>query len=233
MKKLFLIMFIVVCFMGNAFAGNNKNVTYFVDSLFTNSTNVKSSLIQNITGATNSCGPTSLMFINNHFSMVYAGVKADFTLNKFSAIIKLGEIYGSIGQSYNTVTNLAQLKDIAQNDWYWGNVRRRSSSDGIDVNVEKLITDLSNDIPGIIVLDSSFPGNPVSGSHGIDHIVVIYAYQRQPDDSGNGAISQYNDHQNDRIYFYDPYYGGNGSFARGEISVAVNLAGFAYLQAAP
>lgn len=39
--------------------------------------------------------------------------------------------------------------------------------------------------------------------------------------------------KNDRIYFYDPYKGGNGWFKRSQVNIAVHMSGFAFLAVAP
>ena len=232
MRQIFAIA--LSCIMSfSSFAGNNQNILYYVDGLYTNSENIKSKIMQDVTNASNSCGPTSLLFVNNHFSVKQTGIKAGFTSSTSAAISELQSMYAYINEGYNAETSLNQLKIIAQYDWGWDNVRRRSASDGVDTNVDKLITDLANNRPGLVVLDSNFSGNPTRNTVSIDHIVIVYAYQKRRDDNGYGASSPYNNHQNDRIYFYDPYFGGNGYFTRGEIATAIDLTGFAYLQLAP
>ena len=232
MKK--IVATVLSCIISfSAYAANNKNILYYVDGLYSNSEDVKNVISQNVTGLGNSCGPTSLLFVNNHFSVEQTGINPEFTSSKSSAISELEKIYSDLpGASNNTVTDLDELKAIAKS-WGWTNVRRRYATDSIDENANKLIIDLDNNKPGLVVLDSNFSRNPTTNIHSIDHIVIVYAYQKRRDSSGRSASSPYNDHQNDRFYFYDPYYGGKSYFTRGEISEAVNLTGFAYLQVAP
>ncbi len=228
---LLIIGFIV--FVQSAIAANNQNILYYVDSFYSNSESVKDNLRQQSTLATNSCGPTSLLFINTHFQIKNNGIKPGFSESIQNAQNKLGELYANINQGYNTTTSLTELRSIARNNWGWTKVFRMSSTSGVDTNVNNLINYLNSNIPVLVVLDSSYSGNPVAGAHGIDHIVVVYAYQKRQDSNGYGASSPYNNRQNDRIYFYDPYYGGNGYFLRSEISTAIDLAGFAFLTVAP
>lgn len=232
MKKLMLSIVSFIFFIHSAFAANNQNILYYVDGLYSNAESVKDNLRQQSTLATNSCGPTSLLFIDAHFSIKNTGVKPNYTENIANAQDKLRELYSNINQGYNTTTSLTKLRSIARNNWGWTKVYRMSSASGIDTNVNNLINYINLNIPALVVLDSSYSGNPVSGSHGIDHIVIVYAYQKRQDSNGYGASSPYNNRQNDRIYFYDPYYGGNGYFTRAEIPTAVDLAGFAFLTVA-
>ncbi len=233
MKHVVVFIGMLLCLNSIAFGANNQNILFHVNGLYDYSENVKSALRQQATGASNSCGPTSLLFVNSYFSVKNTGIKPIFAENVPNAKSELSSLYSYIGQSYNTITSLNQLRDIAKYKWGWSRVHRMSTSSGINTNVEYLIDYLNNDIPALVVLSSYYSGNPTYGTHGIDHIVIVYAYQKRPDNNGNGATSPYNNRQNDRIYFYDPYYGGNGYFTRGEISTAVNLAGFAFLTIAP
>jgi hypothetical protein len=221
------------CFNSVSFGANNQNILYYVDGLYGNSESVKSNIRQQSTSASYSCGPTALMFLNNHFSVKNSGINPSFSDTVNSAKSELKGLYSFIGQPYNTTTHLDGLRRIPENRWNWTKVRRMSSTSGVDYNVNQLINYLNDDMPALVVLDSRYPGNPTYGTHGIDHIVIIYAYHKQKDANGNGVNSPYNDRMNDRIYFYDPYYGGNGYFKRGEIPDAVNLSGFAFLRVAP
>lgn len=233
MKHFTFLLIMFFCFNSVSFAANNQNILYYVDGLYGNSEMVKEHIRQEKTEAKQACGPTALMFLRNHFLLKNTGIRPTFTNSSPNAISKLEGLYSFIGQPYNAITHLDRLRRIPENKWNYTNVRRMSSASGVDHNVNQLINDLNNDIPALVVLYASYPGNPTYGKHGIDHIVIIYAYHKQRDNNGNDVNSPYNDRMNDRIYFYDPYYGGNGYFTRGEIHNAVNLSGFAYLRVAP
>ena len=229
--NLLLILTLVLSFNTRAEIQNGN--IYIVDDLFQNIGGVKNNLKQDATKANYSCGPTSLLMINSHFSKYTTGGYPGFSNSSSDAVDGLKRLYASISQSYNTATSLTDLRSIAKYRWEWNNVRRMSASWGIDYNMDKLIGYLGNDIPAVIVLDKDFSGNPLYGKSNIDHIVIVYAYQKLRDENGNSVHSAYNDRQSDKIYFYDPYYGGTGHFTRGEVSQATNLAGFAYLTVAP
>jgi hypothetical protein len=227
-------VFVLTFFTHLSFAGVNSTDPnlqrfFFVTGFFSNSELVKQNLIQNNTGKNNSCGPTSLLFINNHFSIQNSGNPPSFTSNVNSARDALKRLYDFIGQSDNTITHIDTLRQIPEVRWGWTKVFRRSGNSSIDQNVNYLIQDLKSDIPAMVVLKKNTSSNPFS----VDHIVIVYAYQMQPDSYGRTAGDPNNDRKSDRIYFYDPYYGGNKFFTRGEISVHVNLTNFAYLRVAP
>ncbi|MDD5213504.1 MAG: hypothetical protein PHG82_03695 [Candidatus Gracilibacteria bacterium] len=216
MKKVIL-LFIV--FVGISFGGQDT-YNYFVTNFNSSTTRAKPVLIQNITKYNNSCGPTSLLFINN---WVAGGIPPAFINDVQSAKSGLNSLYSYIGQSYNTTTTLDQLKDIAKNKWSWNWVIRMPSTNTVSQNVENLINSLNNDKPALIVLKPTFSGNPVGN---YSHIVVVYAYHKYP----GSAI---NNRGNDDIYFFDPYYGEIHNFKVSQIGIAVELTNFAYLQVAP
>jgi hypothetical protein len=233
MKKLFLALLMFFAFNTNAFAGNTSDLLYYVTDFYTNSDNVKSTISQSVTKASLACGPTSLLFVNSHFLVKKTGVKPIFTETVANAITELKGLYKYIGYPYNSATDLDRLNTIAKGKLGLLNSRRMDASSGVNFNVGELIRFLKADYPALVVLKSTFPANPTAGTHNIDHIVMVYAYQKRQDRFGNVANSPINDRQNDRIYFYDPYYGGNGYFTRGEIPTAVSLTGFAFLKLAP
>ena len=64
MKKFMFFVVSFIIFVQSSIAANNQNILYYVDSFYNNSESVKDNLKQQSTLATNSCGPTSLLFIN-------------------------------------------------------------------------------------------------------------------------------------------------------------------------
>lgn len=214
MVILLFMVFITVSF------GWQDTYNYFVTNFYSSTARAKPVLIQNVTKYNNSCGPTSLLFINN---WVAGNIPPAFISNVESAKSGLNSLYSYIGQSNNTTTTLDQLKNIDKNKWSWNSVIRMSSTNTISQNVENLINSLSNDRPALIVLKPTFSGNPVIG---YSHIVIVYAYHKTP----GSAI---NNRGNDDIYFFDPYYGNVSNFKVSQIGIAVELTNFAYLQVAP
>lgn len=216
-----------------AYAAQNGENLYYVDNFYSSAENVKNQISQVATGANNSCGLTSLLFVNNYFSEKNAGISAPFVSNSSEAIKALSRLYNYIGQSYNTITHFDNIKTIPKNRWLWQNTKRASSNNSLETNIELALNNLKNDIPMLITLKGTYKGNPVYKSgYDYKHIVILYAYQRMPDSNGYSATNPNNSHENDRIYYYDPYFGGNGYFKRSEISEAVDLVNFAYLKLA-
>jgi hypothetical protein len=206
---------------------------YYVDDFYTSAEGVKNTLSQVATGANNSCGLTSLLFINNYYSERKVGISAPFTSNVLEAQSALSRLYSYLGQSYNTTTHFDNIKNIPKYKWQWENTRRASSSNSLDTNIELALNNLKNDIPMLIALKGTYSGNPVYQSgYDYKHIVIFYAYQRKQDPNGHIVTDPNNSHENDLIYYYDPYFGGNGYFKRSEISQAVDLVNFAYLKPA-
>jgi hypothetical protein len=231
MKKTLL----ALLFSSSVFAGSNSSDpaqqrTFFVTGFFANSELVKNNLAQINTGKNYSCGPTSMLFVNNHFSLQSESKPAPFTSSISSSQDALKRLYEFIGQQDNTITHIDVLRKIPAQRWGWTKVFRRSSTNSTEQNVKSLIEDLKSDIPAIISLKAGSTSNPVGN---FEHIVIVYMYQMLPDSFGRPAADPNNDRKSDRIYFYDPYYGGNGYFTRGEISSHVNLVNFSYLRVAP
>jgi len=216
MKKIILM---VLLFVSMSFAGENT-YDYFVTNFATSTTRAKPVLIQSKTGYNNSCGPTSLLFINN---WVAGNVTPVFIKDVASAKLGLNSLYDYIGIINTSTTTFDQLKYVAKNKWRWTKVIRMSSSDSTSTNVENLINSLKNDKLNLIVLKENAIINPVGK---FEHIVIVYAYNKTPGSSKNNR-------GNDDIYFFDPYYGGTNKFKVSDISNTVKLTNFAYLQVAP
>lgn len=231
MKKLVLSLSFIVLICTNVFAASDKyGILTYVQDFYTYSEAVKFYMIQDETEANNSCGPTSLMFIYNYYMKKRAGLTPDFAKSVPNAIDELESVYDYLGKPYNSYTSLDELKSVAINHYYLTNAKRMSSSSGITKNIGYLINYLNYDMPCLIVLSKYYYDNPVGK---FDHIVIVYAYQKLKDSRGNSPTSINNDRQNDRIYYYDPFFGGSHYFVRSEISTAVNLTGFAFLKVSP
>lgn len=223
MKSMLKLLFVAsFLFTTHANAGYDRGL-FIVNGFYNTAQYAKWNLRQYTTGYNYSCGPTSVAFIEK-----YLKGPVNFTTSVSSSRNKIQESYRMIRRPLNVETNFNQLKALMNNiSGYRG--FRRSASDGIDRNMNYLISDLYWNRPALMVLKSSWSGNPTYGTHRIDHIVIMYAYQQRSDEYGNSAFSSRNTRNNDRIYFYDPYYGRVGSFSRGEASNVTNLSGFAYL----
>ena len=179
---MFIVSILLISFV-NGFAGNNQDLVYFIDGFYTSAEDVDQTISQNNTGANNSCGPTSVMFIDN-FYFYENGMCPLYTTTTSLAIDELEDIYTYLGLSYNTYTSLDELKNLAKYEYGYDDTKRANSSNSTDTNVDNMIERLKDDNPVLIVLDSNYSNNPV---YGYNHIVIIYAYQRRPDDYGHTA----------------------------------------------
>lgn len=215
-------------------AGTDKfgvllSVDGFYDAMTTNTkqnTPLKDSINQKKTGYNNSCGPTSLLFLNSFFSKKDTGKFPSFTDSLSQSKDAVSRLYQYLGLPTNSITYLNHLKMIAQDKWGWSYVVRMSFNDSISTNMTRLMGYLTNNIPAIVVLSGSHPQNPVGG---YDHIVIIYAYQKMKDSNGLAPTNPYNNRLNDRIYFFEPYFGKTGYFLRSEASWAIPVNNFAFL----
>ena len=229
MRKILIVLGFMVLGAVNLTAATQGVTLSYVSGFHQTFNEVKDRMIQDNTKQNYSCGPTSLLFINNHYASQNSGICPAYTESVESVKDALGRLYAYIGQSDNTITSLDNLKNITRNRWGWDNVVRVSANNTIKQNADNLINYLKNDKLALVVLNPDFKYNKT----GEEHIVIVYAYQKQKDSNGVSASSNDNNRENDRIYFYDPYYGGNGYFKRSEISSATNISGFAYLVVAP
>ena len=247
MRKIFAIVILVLGFSG-AWAENYRGQLFYVKGFYPSTKKVKDNLLQKNTRYNNACGITSLLFVNNYISYRANGIVPTFLETKSGAISALNRLYDYLGKSHNSIASFYDLKKIAKNRWRWNHVKRRPANnactiqqnnkgltDSISCNIDNLILDLKNDMLALVVLDSSFPRNPTRNNYSIDHIVIAYAYQKRKGEDGLPASSNdpNRDNSNDRIYFYDPYYGKVNYFKVSEIPQYINLTGFSYLRVSP
>lgn len=218
MKNLLLGILMSFTLISNSFA-IETDFGYIVDDFLTTTIwGAPQPLLQENTGYGNSCGPTSLMYIYNHYYKSTYGDDHRYFLNHSDSKGVLGWVYSEIGISINKETTFAQLKAFMKGTMGWQGVQRMDAGDSIENNVSYLKDFLRDDTLSLVVLDSSFSRNPTKGDHNIDHIVIVFAY-----------VENASDNTKDRIYFFDPYHGGINYFTVSEIPNAVDLTGFAFL----
>ena len=237
-KRIILGLVILVgVLVGSLNAGQSSGL-YYAEDFYESTKSINNNLIQNNTGLNNSCGPTSLSFAANYYYYKKHGESSSVfsSLSKSKYFIKY--IYSKISTAaYNTDTSLYELKNVAKSyfGWEFPGTRIRFSDDTFYENRLYLIDNLKNDKLALIVLDGDFTRNPVYDENGFyRHIVIVYAYQSRRDETGEPATSSSNTHNNDRIYYYDPYYGKVGYVTIHEIDEgALAIVNLAYLQIAP
>ena len=227
MRNLFLFLFLVVslfsgCSYGDVGSGGRQ---IYVGWFIPDTQAVQSTVIQHVTGYNNACGPTSLLFLDNHFSRRRFGYSPSHLLNVTSVRVSLTSLYAFLGIANNSATNFDQLKRILVQRWGWTQVYRASANNSRDTNMDSMITRLRQNITSLIVFKKDYPGNPLYGLSPVDHIVIVYQYLYARSD---GITSG-----DDLIFFFEPYYGLTGSFPRRDSASAVNLANFSFLSAAP
>lgn len=232
-----------------AFSANNGKGGYWVADFNPNSWVVQSYLTQSVTGKNNSCGPTSLLFIDNHYIRKSSGSSPTYLLqvgtddpvasnpstNGTKAAIN--RLYDYLGQKRNTYTLLDQLKLIAKDKWGYTKTARMSGSatktgpSRLSINMDNLISYMNQDIPVLAILSGNYAKNPV-GKY--DHIVIIFAYNRRTDEFGRAPLDPANTRNLDTIDWYEPYYGKEGTTLRREVLAdgsksAFNIAHFSFL----
>lgn len=213
-------------------AANNGSGRYYVENIIPNSQAVQGTVLQYYTGYNNACGPTALLFLDNHYVRNDTGYSPPHLLEVSETQDALDRLYVYLNQTTNTATSLDQLKHIARNKWGYGNVVRMSAANTVQQNINYLISYLSQDIPALGVIRGNYYGNPVSG--GIDHIVIIFAYNYMEDEYGNPPFHPNNTRNNDLIEYYEPFYGYMGVIPRSDIhsngnTSAMRMANFSFL----
>jgi hypothetical protein len=114
-----------------SFAANNGvGGGYWVHNLVPNAWAVQNTLMQSVTQAKYSCGPTSLLFMSNHFRRLDTGQNSPNMSTVDASKRTLTDMYSYLGVPYNTSygTSLDQIKSIARGKFAWGNVARMSAS---------------------------------------------------------------------------------------------------------
>jgi hypothetical protein len=238
LKNILGAVLLTMTLSSTSFAGENFNGgIIYANKFYQSVKSVKNNLIQTKTGLNESCGPTSLSFIANYFYYKKHNKPHSIfsSLRKSKYFIK--KIYSNISTAgYNKVTSLDELKGVVKSyfGWKFPGTRRRNSGDQFDTNRKYLIEALRSDKVALIVLDGDYKSSPVykEGEY-FRHIVIVYAYRHRRDENNNSPLSTSNTHNNDQIYYFDPYFGKVHSITVKEIkNGALDLVNLAYLQLA-
>lgn len=109
-----------------------------------------------------------------------------------------------------------------------------SGSNTVSQNMDSLINYLSKDIPALAVIRGGYIGYPLTKGARIDHIVVIFAYNRMQDEFGRSAMDPKNTRNMDLLEYYEPFNGIMGTVRRKEVTSngstsAFNIANFSFL----
>ena len=104
-----------------------------------------------------------------------------------------------------------------------------SASSRIKNNANQLFDDLSRGYPALAVLSKNYKYYPLPGKR-IDHIIILYSYEKRNDEHGRHWNDANNSRNNDIISYYKPYFGYTGTVLRKELNQAFNMTGFAYLR---
>lgn len=214
---------------------NSQGSVYAVKDFLKSAELVSPTLSQERTGNNLSCGPTSLLFIlNYYYYQKYGKISPSLSdVTKSRSILK--NLYAATGQANNTITHLDVLKNLAKNKLKMSGTKRALTTNTRAENIANMLTALKENKPVVVALNDKYEDNPV-GYFG--HIVIIYGYQRQRDTEGRSVRDKNNNRKNDKIYYFDPYYGKQGVFKRSLIGTNGNngildLVQFAYLKVAP
>lgn len=211
-------------------AANNGVGGYWVDNIVPNAQAVQNTLMQSVTGANYSCGPTSLLFVSNHYQRIANGTNSPNMSTVTASRQTLTDMYKFIGVPYNSSagTSLDQIKSIAKNKFGWTNVFRMDGTGATSVaqNMENLIGYLNRNIPALAVIRAGSAGNPVGN---FNHIVILYAYNRRTDERGRAPLDPANTRNLDTIDWYEPYYGGQGTVLRKDAGIKFDMSYFSFL----
>lgn len=216
-----------------SFAASNGIGGYWVHNIVPNAQAVQSTLMQSVTKANYACGPTSLLFVSNHYKRLDTGQNSLNMSTVDASKRTLGEIYKYLSLDYNisSGTSLDQIKAVAKGKYLWTNVYRASASNTVEQNMDSLIDYMNRNIPVLAVLRGSYVGNPVKP---YDHIVIIFAYNRRTDELGRAPLDPKNSRKLDTIDWYEPYYGKQGTVLRQDVAStgsksAFNITNFSFL----
>lgn len=208
---------------------------FYVDNIIPNFQAVQDNLLQWKTGYNNSCGPTSLLFVSNHYVRNATGQNSPNMSSVAASQKTLKEVvYPGMGLAPNSYTSLDQLSSFAKNKLGWTNVRRMADANGTTANINNLLASLQGNHPALVVLNKNYSGYPLPGTR-VDHIVVLFAYNKQTDEYGRAWNHAQNTRNMDLIEYYEPYYGYMRTVPRkdvylGTTSRAFNVSNFSYLQ---
>ncbi len=204
---------------------------YFVTNLDANLRAVQGSLTQSATGFNNSCGPTSLLFVSNHYVRNSTGKNSPNMATVSASQTTLRSVYSYLGLTSNSITDLDQIKAVARGKFGWANVARMNGSATVGQNMDNFMSYLIRDTPSLAVIRKGYGGNPIPG---YDHIVVLTAYKKQTDEGGRAWNDKKNTRNLDTISYYEPFYGRTGTILRRDVTSggsagAFNMANFAFL----
>ncbi len=216
-----------------SFGANNGIGGYWVNNIVPNAQAVQGTLMQRVTGANYSCGPTALLFVSNHYRRIDTGQNSPNMSTVAASQNTLAGIYSYLRMAYNNQngTSLDDMKSVAVGKFGWTNVARKSANNTVTQNMDSLINYLNQNVPVLAVLRGGYAGNPVKP---YDHIVVITAYNRRTDEYGRAPLATNNTRNLDTIDWYEPYYGRQGTVLRKEVTSsgstsAFNITNFSFL----
>jgi hypothetical protein len=210
MKKIILAIAFLLLISGAAIADTSGSTFYVKD--FYKISKSAISLRQNQTGANYSCGPTSLLFVKNYYWYKNFGSNSwegRYTHDAINSIASIYEI--TLKKPYNSTTTTDQLKRAAKK-WYWESAKA-SGRNSISKNLNYMKGKFKKNQPVILALEPDYDKNPLPG---YAHIVVFYKY--------NGNTN--------KLYYFDPYYGGSHTIKVSEISSAIQ-GNLPYLRVVP
>jgi len=238
LKNILGAVILMLVMVSGIFAGENFNGgIIYADKFYQSVNSVKNNLMQSKTKLNEACGPTSLSFVANYFYYKKHNKSAPIfsSVKKSKYFIK--KIYDNIPTSeYNNVTSLDELKSVVKRyfKWKFPGTRRRDSNDQFETNRKYLVDALRSDKIALIVLDGYYKNSPVYDEDDyFNHIVMVYAYRHRKDENGNKPLSSKNSHNNDQMYYFDPYFGKVHSITVKEIkNGALDIINLGYLQLA-
>ena len=204
---------------------------YYVTNLDANLRAVQGTLMQSFTGLKNSCGPSSLLFVSNHYVRNSTGSNSPNMATVSASQTTLKSIYTYLGLSSNSTTSLDQMNKVAKGKLGWTNTARMSYLSTVAQNMDNLTSYLTCETRALAVIRSGYSGNPIPG---YDHIVIITAYKKQPDEYGRAWNDARNSRNQDTITYYEPYHGRTGTILRREVTSsgstgAFNMVNFSFL----
>jgi len=240
-KKLIIMLAMLVSLISGANAAEfNNGYLVYADKFIDSVKPIKNTLIQNATKYNNSCGPTSLAFAFNYYYYKKKGKVVDLFKDTRKSRIVLDRMYKVLSSTdKNFDVTLNELKVIAKEYLKFRgspHTYRRYSGYSFEKNRQKLVETIKNDkLAFIAFAEGDYDKNPVSP---YGHIVIAYAYLHKKDDDGHNALDSKNNHENDRIYFFDPYFGYSGgkyyvTVGEAKYNNVLDLVNLAYLQVEP
>jgi len=118
--------------------------------------------------ATKSCGPTSLLMINNHF---YGTFRKSYFKNDNTYKNELEHIYSRMGKTVNTYTTNSNLVSVANGNALSGEKLHFSSNSSSTILLNYAMKYLKENKPVIVFVKKTAP---FSGAKGYDHALVLF-----------------------------------------------------------